>query len=395
MFCLLITCALFLSCYYFLTSIIAETPLRKILIACGMTCAQIILTELLLGLGKSLHVSYLVAANLLIAALLLFVGTRCKKNQVMPLVKSDIVRIGESFTSALDSPAVILGILLAMTYGWITVAAYYLPPRGIDDLAYHLPPIFEYIQSHEIKLLPVELRHHFAFPENAELLFMWPTLFAGNQRLVDGLNVPFVLLSILTLYALIRHFDLSGKDAFFAAMLYALCPVVIMQAGVNYIDILVALFFLLSLYFSVLFHSGRRLTHLFAAGMFIGLLCGMKYTAVFLVLPLQLLIVPGLCRVKWRSAVGYLALIMVFGSWWYFRNQVVLGDPFYPLNLLGTAPGKHGGGGIGNNICTNIRQWMNHYPQNDIGVGTYDGGFGLVFWCIGVSSGSASPHSHY
>lgn len=351
-----------------------------------MSCAQIITTELLLGLFHNLHLSYLIIINLVIAFLLLLTGYLKSKCSFLPILKSDIVCLRQSLAGAKDVYTVSLGILVFLTYAWIFTASYYLPPRGIDDLVYHLPTIFEYIQSHEIRLLPVELRYQFAFPENAELLFMWPTIFAGNQRMVDSVNILFVFASIMTVYALFRHFDISRKDALFASMLYALCPVVIFQSGVNYIDIIVSLFFLLSLYFSILFHSERCVTYLFAAGISIGLMLGMKYTAILLVLPLQLLIIPGLSKVKQREAVVYFVLIVVLCGWWYIRNLFIFNDPFYPLNFLGPLLGKSGGGGLFNNIMVNLKHWISQQLVEDIGIGTYDGGFGLVFWGMGFSS---------
>lgn len=363
-----------------------ESVSRRILLLFVMSCAQIVMTELLLGLCHRLYDSYLLIANLLIALLIMLSGYSFRKQSFLAVIKTDIDGLRQAATESKDGYTVTLGILVLVTYSWILTAAYYLPPRGIDDLAYHLPTIFEYIQSHKISLLPVELRHHFAFPENAELLFMWPTIFAGNQRMVDGTNIPFVFLSILTVYALLRHFDISGKNAFFAALLYALCPVVIMQSGVNYIDILVALFFLLSLYFTLLFHANRSTIYLLAAGISTGMMLGMKYTALLLALPLQLLIIPLLFKNKWRSAACYLTPIFVLCGWWYARNMFVLNDPFYPLNLLGVLTGKSAEGGLLNNIVVSLPKWLSRYLIEDTGIGSYDGGFGLVFWGIGFSS---------
>jgi hypothetical protein len=48
------------------------------------------------------------------------------------------------------------------------------------------------------------------------------------------------------------------------------------------------------------------------------------------------------------------------------------------------------GGGSGiinlNTILSNIQQWFLRYPLGDVGVGSFDGGFGLVFWGIGFPS---------
>jgi dolichyl-phosphate-mannose-protein mannosyltransferase len=386
MACLFITLIIYFSYYYLFSVSCSESTLRKILLSLVMCCAQIIISELLLGLFGYLYLANLIIANLLIVFSVLLTGHRFSKSSFCSVLKDDMNILMKSLEESKNIYNISLGALVLLTYSWILTASYYLPPRGIDDLAYHLPTIFEYIQSHEIRLLPIELRQHFAFPENAELLFMWPTIFSGSQRLVDSVNIPFVFLSILAVYALFRHFDISRNDALFASMLYALCPVVIFQAGVNYIDIIVSLFFLLSLYFSLLFHSSRKIIYLFAAAISVGLMLGMKYTALLLALPLQLLIISGLLKVKWREAVGYFALIVVLCGWWYARNFYLFNDPFYPLNFLGPLLGNPGGGDLSNNIVVNLQHWLSRYLIEDTGIGSYDGGFGLVFWGIGFSS---------
>lgn len=386
MTCLAVTALIYIAYYYLFSTASRATTSRNLLSAFVMSCAQVVMTELLLGLWHLLQLPFLIMANVALAGLVLLLARRRSPISLRATLKADIIGCRRSLAEAADIFTISIGVLVILTYGWIAAAAYYLPPRGIDDLVYHLPTIFEYIQSHEIKLLPVALRPHYAFPENAELLFMWPTIFAGTQRLVDGLNIPFVLVSILTVHALLRHFTIRRRDALFAALLYALTPVVIMQSGVNYIDVIVALFCLLSLYFALQFHGSGNIACLYAAGASIGLMLGMKYTMLLLALPLQLLIVPGLFRARWRHTAGYLWVILLLCGWWYGRNMVLFSDPFYPLNFLGFLLGKPGESGIFNNIRVNLGNWVSQQLVGDAGIGSCDGGFGLVFWGVGFSS---------
>lgn len=386
MTCLAFTLLIFLSHYYLLSKLFSEMTSRRILLSFMLACAQIVMTQLVLGLSHHLYLSYLVGINTVIAVSLFAIGYFKGKHTFMSGLRADVECLRESLSNALDLYTTCLGILVLLTYGWILAASYYLPPRGIDDLVYHLPTIFEYIKSHEIRLLPVEIRYQYAFPENAELLFMWPTIFAKNQRMVDGVNIPFIFFSVLTVYALLRQFTISARDALFASLLYALCPVVMFQAGVNYVDVIVSFFFLLALYFAVIFHEEQRGIHLFAAGTAIGLMLGMKYTAIALALPLQLLIIPGFFRRRRCEAIGYVLLIVALCGWWYGRNLAMFRDLFYPLDLLGPLFGKPGGGGMLKNIVVNARNWVPQQLVADVGIGSYDGGFGLIFWGVGFPS---------
>ncbi len=385
--CLFITLLIFSSHYVLLAPVVRGSILSRTLAAALLTCAQIILSELFLGLFGLLYLSVVVLVNLLLVILVLLLLSRRAGGASWSL-QNDTLQVKEGLRSALNGPALLLGTLAILTYGWILAAAYYLPPRGIDDLCYHLPAVFEYYRSHEIRLLPL-FTPQFAFPENAELLFLWPVLFTHDQGMVDAANVPFVLLSVLTLYALARHFSLPKRDALFAALLYAFCPVVLMQAGVNYVDIIVSAFLLLSIYFTLRYSEDQHWLDATLAGLSIGLLCGMKYTAPFLVLPLQFLMVPALRKGRWRHAAAYLSIMLLAGGWWYLRNAVVLGEPMFPVHVHARVPEglvNLRGGTIFQNIHYNLPYWIARYLLQDARVGTYDGGFGLVFWGMGLSS---------
>jgi hypothetical protein len=384
--CILTTLTIYLSYHYALSLRAWEGALSRVLAASLLTCAQIILTELSLGLMHGLYLSVLLIANLTISAAVVIAARRRGAGSMTALLRDDALRIRTAVVFALDIPISILLVVAALTYGWILAAAYFLPPRGLDDLTYHLPTIFQYVQSHDIRLLPYDRMWPFAYPENGELLFMWLVMFTHSVRWMGGLNVPLVVLSVAAAYALFRHFAVRQKDAFFAALLYAFCPVVLMEAGVNYIDILVSFFLLLSLNFALRFYRDRRLSDLYLTGLATGLMCGMKYTGIPLALPLQLLIFPSLGKGRWRHVLGYAAVILFAGGWWYLRNTVVLGDPFFPTKVLVDMPrairGTQGGSAL-QNVLYNFPYWFSRYPLSDAGIGNYDGGFGLVFWGMG------------
>ncbi|HEX2769796.1 MAG TPA: glycosyltransferase family 39 protein [Geobacteraceae bacterium] len=331
---------------------------------------------------NKLYLPNLVIMNVAISVII--VVSACKGHflETIYIIRDDSTRLRQSVAEMSDRYNIALMALIGLTYSWILVASYYLPARGVDDLVYHLPSVFEYIKSHKIGLLPVDIRAQFAFPENAELIFMWPTIFSHDQRMIDSVNIPFALFSIAIVYALLNKFNISRKVSFFSAMLYALCPVVIMQAGSNYIDIMVTLFFLIGLYYALLYYDSPRNLFLYSAGLAVGMACGMKYTALLLAIPIHLI-------VMWRTRgrrlhlAGYFITVLLLCGWWYLRNTAVLGSPFYPMDLRRVLSVMSGGGGGGDFIRTfqeNLSRWVLSYPLEDIGIGSYDGGFGLVFW---------------
>lgn len=383
MFCLLLTILICISFYLLISAYVSELGLgQKCLLIFLFSSAQVIATVLLLGLAGKLWPSTLTVVNLLVTAAVIYCSFKINI-MLVETVQRDLSHIKNILFRYLDCYNILLLLVILPAYSWVILAGYYLPLRGVDDLVYHLPPVFHYIQTHSIGLMPLEIRHHLAFPQNAELLYLWPTIFSKSVRMLDVLNVPFVLVSILLIRELLRFTALPEKECLFVAMLYALCPVVLMQAGSNYIDIIVALFYLLSLYYTLRYLEEQRPIDVFAAGVATGIVIGMKYTALFLSLPLQLLVLWKIFTNRSKHTFLYLIPLLALGCWWYARNLVVLGSPLYPMNIFASGMGVMAGSENSTfmaDILKNIRQWGQDFPLHDIGIGSYDGGFGLVFW---------------
>ena len=386
MICLLIFVLIVSSYYVLFSSLSKESVLNKSLISIVLTCSQIVLSELILGLFNILYLQKLIWLNLALSTLVIAISMRHGAGSSAIPLRRELNDTLAKAREAFDGYNALLVLLFFLTYAWIALSAFYLPIRGVDDLYYHLPPLFEYIQSHGIRLLPVNAHTSFAFPENAELLFLWPAIFSSSQSMLSCLNVPFAALAVITTYALIRFFCASRKDSLFSALLFAFCPVVIMQSGTNYIDIIVSLFILISLYFALKFHDTGDVVYLYAASVSIGLVSGMKYTALFLSIPIHLLILGKIRRTGWLHIIAYLGIIASLCGWWYIRNAFVLNDPFYPMGITADLFGAHASKGPGllnlHVIGSNLLNWFLHYPLEDIGIGSYDGGFGLAFWGV-------------
>ena len=93
-------------------------------------------------------------------------------------------------------------------------------------------------------MLPVAMDGHFAFPLNAELLFMWPAILTHSQQFVDAVQVIIAFWGVAVVYGLARAVDTKPKTALFVAFLFLFTPVVLAQMGSDYIDIITGVFFL-------------------------------------------------------------------------------------------------------------------------------------------------------
>ncbi len=389
--CLLLTAFIFLSYYQYLHSLDKHTSgFDKILFPFLLTCAQIVLTELLLGICGHLNNSLLAFINIAISSGVILRVHRggIPFSHACAGFCRDVVAYVKGVNQFFDFSLICLAVCALIAYSWILIADYLLPLRGVDDLYYHLPPVFNYIKTQSVHLLPLELRHQFAYPQNAEFLIMWPLIFFRELRMLDAVNVPFIMISVITLLALLEMTSLPKREKLFLALLYALCPTVLMQAGSNYIDVIVALFLLLSLYYTIRFLELPDKVNLMGAAVAIGLVSGMKYTALFMVIPLQVVIIGKLCTRDRRQLLLYGSVVFGLCGWWYVRNMMVLGNPLFPLNVAVSGMGFMAGEGHGvlADVLTNLNDWLLLFPIQDIGLGSYDGGFGLVFWGLGVPS---------
>ncbi len=96
----------------------------------------------------------------------------------------------------------------------------FIPTRGVDDLTYHLPAIYEYIQNQEIFLLPLYYRMHFVLPMNAEFLFMWPLNYFKSTNSIGLIQYTYSLIGMIVIYALARSLSLKRNISYFSSQLF-------------------------------------------------------------------------------------------------------------------------------------------------------------------------------
>jgi len=225
-----------------------------------MTAVQIVVTELALGIAGVLRLPALVTANVALAVCVAAAALRARpaRNLMRGAVRQAAAALREM--AAWENG--LLTLLAAFVLLWLTVAAVFLPPRGIDDLDYHLSPLYRTVQTGRIELLPLELRDFFAYPLNGELLFLWPLIFFHDDRFVDVVQLVVALYGTLVVYALARCFEVARRTSFFIGALFLFTPVVLGQAGSAYVDVIAGVFHLVVLLALVRFHRSGDFLHL-------------------------------------------------------------------------------------------------------------------------------------
>lgn len=377
--CLLITFLVFFSYYLFVLTLKVKHLSGRLVSVGILSFAQIILTQLILGISALLYLPLLIILNLSISVSILIYSL--KKEKVYLKFKEELIILRDSgFLGHWENIAILL--LSSFVCLWVLASTYFFSPRGVDDLGYHLPSIYEYIIKHRIFLLPTELTKSFAHPLNADFLFMWPVIFSHSQRWVDCVQLFAALFGVVTIYALLRQWQHSQRNAFFLAWLFLFTPVVLMQTGSNYNDIITNVFFLTSIYAVYGCRVCGRLPFLYLAAVSMGLLLGMKIHFLPLILWLQLFILWRLWREKRKYFIFYILIIMLCGSYWALRNFGVFHNLLYPLELFHKGFGffQLDGSPHSSSYLSNLMNNAKLLYVDDVGLGSFNGGYGLIFW---------------
>lgn len=303
----------------------------------------------------------------------------------------------------------------AAALAWRLFLALVLPPFAYDALSYHLPAVAYWVQTRRIAADPYAFccGH---YPANAEILFAWPTVLLHDDALTQTVQLGIALVAALAVAGLARLAGAGTSAATVAGSLFLACPILLTQANTNYNDVTVVGFLLCAAYFGARFLASRpfafvgsdadgaHMRHLLAAAVGLGLLAGTKASGLLAAALIALLVLAqlGIARLRGRlgdasalgSAIVALGPIVALGGFWYFRNWVQDGNPFWPFRVGGVFAGPltiHSyltvpPGGSRNGIVEVARSWYHDlvfWRRGDYSYETRDGGLGPVWSWIG------------
>src|SRR3989338_264594 len=142
------TFLVFLSYYSLFSSLKIKGLADKFVLIVLWASAQIIFTELMLGTFGWLYPVTLASINITLSSALLIWA---KRRDV--LILDVLVEDGKKFTKDCVpiitwQPNALLLALSGLITVWFVIASFLLPPRGVDDLGYHLPAIYQYVITH-------------------------------------------------------------------------------------------------------------------------------------------------------------------------------------------------------------------------------------------------------
>ena len=305
--------------------------------------SQVVLTEFALGLLTVLSGTTVLIVNLIITASLFFVIQHFYGNSIFNKhLKATLASVRTWLGVARKEPLFLVLLVLGLAQvAWIILLGLLFPVTDFDGNSYHMTYIAQAIQNHHIYDVSSSISWLVGYPKGGELIQMWNVIIPNNDILADLAQVPFLLLGVVSLYALATRVGVSMRDARFASLLFLFLPIVINQAKTTYVDVMLSALFFAAL--ALVTKKNLSRLDLVFTGTIFSLLIAVKATgALFVVacLPFLLLsiitvkkkkIVPD--YKKYLISLGLIAAPVIFGLYWYVKNLIAHGTPLYPFGL--------------------------------------------------------------
>ena len=226
-----------------------------------------------------------------------------------------------------------------------------------DTLSYHLHVPATWLADRRLELVPAVFGDPSSAyaPSNLELWFAFLMAPLHSDYLAGSGQIPFAALAALAVVAAVRESGGRRTAALAAGLVFLLVPEVWQQARTAMTDLGLAALLLASLPFSLRAARQHRAGDLLTAAAALGLAVGTKYVGLPLALPFALVAVFATRArpPRGRMVVAAAAIVFATGGFWYVRNALVTGNPFYPVATLGLP-------GVTDRAA--MRAWIYHLP---------------------------------
>ena len=333
----------------------------RIIAALILSLAQIIITEMLLGVVfKKLYAMPLFLLNISVSLIVLaaagyktykenppcpplskggkggFLGKNnlCFFNNVFHEFKDKAIR----FFNIIKKDFFLLFIfsLFLISVCWLIFLGYLFPSYTWDALWYHLPIVGHIIQSGAIQENPapflIDLFMNI-FPKNMELIFLWNTIFLKSDIITDLSQLLFAIAGVLAVYSLAVKLKIKEKHAVYSSLLFFFTPLIILQSTTNYVDVAVAVLFLIAINFLMYDDSQDCSLPVFFAGLTTGILVGSKASGpLFMVILSLAAVIKNFKRIR-QVIIYFLLPAVLIGGYWYIKNWILYGNPVYPMEV--------------------------------------------------------------
>ncbi len=311
----------------------------------GERCEIVIELMLALGLGWGL-LMYLafflgVIGGLYTAVMwgLLLVLPLICRGEFFPLFR-DLRALTRRGESKKVGPLALIGAAWAAIMLALILIMALAPSITHDAMVYHLNLPRNYILAHRIVAIPYDLFSNTFF--NLEMLYM-SALLVDDFILANLLHYALGLGVLALLYAFARS-SLGAATAAIATLMLFFNPVVLNELPIAYIDVGMTFYFMLAMYCMWRWKTDGEGRWFALLCVFAGIFAGMKYTSIYGLVTIFLLIAAVEHFSEKRQAARAVKRLAIFGGTvtifvlpYLIKNYVITGNPVYPVayNVFG------------------------------------------------------------
>jgi hypothetical protein len=281
-----------------------------------------------LGAGHFLTRGALVVAMLALAALALLATGRAARAQAREDARTALAILGAAVGQGTARAVAWVGLGALFLAGLV---AYALPPWAWDAVGYHLPIVYDALQTHALRTVPTNIPYVNVYPRAIETFFVAFRLLVDDDTMIDFAQAPFAIVAAVGIAAFARRAGASAGRAAAYGLAYAAVPLVTLQLASDYVDVGVAALLVAAVYFA----SGPlERADLLAWGLATGAFLGSKPSAPPVVVLLSAVVLVRAHRLgRLGPAAGAAALAFALGAEKYVGNLIAHGNPIWPIEL--------------------------------------------------------------
>lgn len=226
--------------------------------------------------------------------------------------------------------SIFLFILIQIIYKGITTS-----PKELDSLLYHIPIAKSYLTGDIFSSPKSPLLHRF-FPGASEGIL---AVFLFFHIPLNLYNVLGIIILFASCYFLGMRGGLKKESALVFAVGFSSLMGVVRWADTQIVDIWIAAYYALLL--GLLLKPHKSLWYFLKLGVISGMLMGSKYLGPLYTLIALLFLWKREIKITAISFITFITPVMLFGGFWYIRNYLVMGNPLYPISILGLSGVKN------------------------------------------------------
>lgn len=230
----------------------------------------------------------------------------------------------------------LFALLVGIGYCILAYLILRVPPNNTDSMHTHLARVVYWLQQGSFQQLTNHSVYAKIYPFNAQLNVLWTFLSSRSDQFAGFVQFFAALFSGIAIYGICRLLNGQRKYSLLISLIWLTLPLVVFQATTTQFDLVSTALFTITVFFFFDYLKNHEFHSLVFSGIGFGLSIGTKQT-VFMMMPafiIILLILLAAKKLPFQVILRWLTIILVsfllMGSYIYFNNMYVYGNPLGP-----------------------------------------------------------------